>query len=93
MNDKGVTLTLPTDVWGRLASAAEDRGVTVQDIIVAALRPLLAPQTVQARVVGLARAGVPDQRICEETGMDRAFVARTRRSAGIPANKQRKASA
>jgi hypothetical protein len=91
--DNGVSLTLPTHIWGRLASVAEARGVKVADIIVAALRPLLAPQTLNARVVELARAGFTDTHICEATGQDRSFVARTRRSAGIPANKPQRSNA
>lgn len=87
--DKGVPLTLPTNVWGRLATIADDRGVTVQQLIVTALRPYLAPQTLETRIRDMARAGLTDQQMCEMTGRDRAFVARTRRAAGIPANKRR----
>ena len=89
MTDKGVSLTLPTPVWGRLATIADDRGVTVQQLIVTALRPYLSPETLEARIGDFARAGLTDGEICEMTGRDRAFVARTRRAAGIPANKRR----
>lgn len=88
--DKGVSLTLPTNVWGRLATVADDRGLSVQQLIVTALRPYLSPQTLEARIGDMARAGLTDKQMCEMTGRDRAFVARTRRAAGIPANKRRR---
>ncbi|AAT90033.1 hypothetical protein ATY41_02785 [Leifsonia xyli subsp. xyli] len=33
MNEKTVPVTIPTWVWGRLATIAEHRGVTVGDLI------------------------------------------------------------
>jgi hypothetical protein len=90
--DKGVTLTISTNVWGRLATVADERGVTVQELIVTALRPIITPDTLETRVASYARAGLTDTQICELTGRDRAYVARTRRAAGIRANKKARQS-
>lgn len=45
MTDKmTVPLTLPIEAWGRLATRADDRGVTVADLIADTLRPLTEPK-------------------------------------------------
>jgi hypothetical protein len=88
--DPGVTFRLPTRVAGRLMSAADERGVTVQELIVTALRPIITPDTLETRVASYARAGLTDTQICELTGRDRSYVARTRRAAGFRANKKAK---
>jgi hypothetical protein len=39
-----VPLTLPVEAWGRLVSRAEDRGMTVAELIATTLRPLTEPK-------------------------------------------------
>lgn len=43
-NKMTVPLTLPMDAWGRLATRADDKGVTVAQLIADALRPLTEPK-------------------------------------------------
>ena len=43
-NKMTVPLTLPMEAWGRLATRADDRGITVGELITEALRPLTEPK-------------------------------------------------
>ncbi len=42
MSGKTVPVTLPEPVWGRLASIADRRGVTVADLLAGAVRALVS---------------------------------------------------
>lgn len=81
---------IPESVWGRLASVAETRGVTVEDLLVASITEVIKPRSRQERIVQLAHAGLPDRVIAERTGELKGFVGEVRRRAGIPVNKQRR---
>lgn len=78
---------LPEHVWGRLASTAEDRGVSIEDLLVTAITELLSPMTVAEHVAQLARAGMPDALIAARTGLLLQRVAQLRRRAHVPANR------
>lgn len=81
------SVILPDTIWGRIISVAEDRGVTVEDILVAAVRQIIDPATVEERIIDLVRAGWPDKVIAGKTGELVNHVAAVRRSAGLPPNK------
>ena len=81
-------VTVPERVWGRLASEADNRGVTVEDVLVEAINHVIRPQDRREQIVVLALAGWTDRDIAERTGEVVGFVATVRRQAGIPANKR-----
>jgi hypothetical protein len=84
------TITIPLKVWGRMASEAESRGVTIADLLVAAVQQVIRPPAGRSEmVVSLARAGFTDREICERLGEQRSYVSDQRRSAGLPANRDR----
>jgi hypothetical protein len=87
MNVKPVLI--PEIIWGKLATVADDRGVSVEDILVAAVRQIIDPATVEERIVDLVRAGWPDRVIAGKTGELVARVATVRRAANLPPNKFR----
>lgn len=85
------TVTIPLRVWGRLATAADNRDVTIEDLLVEAILGVIcAPTERAARVVALAQAGYSDTEICQMTGELRAYVATARRDRGIKATKHRR---
>lgn len=92
-----VVVALPEPVWGRLASIADARGVSVADVIGKAIaaemkpRPLLHSVSFKRRqvVVSLVEAGHTDRFIAEATGELVQYVRDARRDAGLPANKAR----
>jgi hypothetical protein len=84
------TIAVPLKVWGRLASEAENRGVTIADLLVAAVQQIIRPPAGRSEmVVSLALAGFTDGQICERLGEQRSYVAEQRRNAGLPANRDR----
>lgn len=83
------TVTIPLHVWGRLASEADQRGVRVEDILVAAINSVLKRSLREAVVVGLAVAGHPDRVISELTGNSPKYVRQARKSAGIKRERER----
>ena len=95
---KVVTLNLPDPVWGRLASAAEERETTVASLIESGIRSILTPSArihinALARrlaVTTLVRDGMPDAVICERLGESRSYVSDVRRAAGLKPNRQRR---
>lgn len=85
------SITIPTPVWGRLATEADLRGVSIADLLVATVQHLVKPPTTEAeRIVFLARSGFTDRQICEQLGVTREKVSRVRLKAGVPAAKGRK---
>lgn len=91
-----VNVILPDRVWSRLVSAAEARDTTVTDLLVAAIRPFVTPQTPhdrsrlrRARIIGLVQTGWPDRKISIRTGETRGFIADVRREAGLKPNKEK----
>lgn len=86
--DKGKAVIVPSKVWGRIASIAEDRGTTVEEILVAALKEIVRPTNRHERVLQLVRAGLTDARVAERTGELKNYVANVRRQAGLKANRQ-----
>lgn len=88
MNAPGKAVIVPANIWGRIATIAEDRGVTVEEILVTAIKEITAPRNRQERVLQLVRAGLTDARIAERTGELKNYVAAVRRRAGLPANRQ-----
>lgn len=81
------TVILPEKVWGRLVTRAEDRGVPVEEFIVAAVNQLITAQSVEERIVDLVRVGFPDRAIAERTGELLHRVAAVRRRAHLAPNK------
>lgn len=84
---KGKAVYFPENLWGKLATIADDRGVSIGELIVAAVGRIASPLTVEQRVVGLVRAGHPDALIAGETGELLHRVANIRRAAGLPPNR------
>ena len=79
---------LPPAVWGRMASVAEDRGVTISDLLVSAVHDILKPRSRRERVLHALRMGLTDAVAAERTGELKNYVANVRRDAGLPPNKQ-----
>lgn len=81
---------LPDTVWGRLATTADARGVSVEDLLVAAITEVVKPQSRQERVLEAVRAGLSDAVVAERTGELKQYVGVVRRRAGLPANRQKR---
>lgn len=81
-----VQVALPDPVWGRLASRADDSGVTVADLISTAVAALVPPTSVDP-VVTLTRSGLSDKEIAAQLVLTNAQVKTRRLAAGIPANR------
>jgi hypothetical protein len=79
-------VTIPEAVWGKLASAAEMRGVTVEDVLVSAISSVTEPQSTRERVLAMVRAGLADATIADHVGLLLYQVAQIRRNAHLPAN-------
>lgn len=84
---RGRAVFVPEAIWGRLATIADDRGVSVEDILVGAITDLTAPATVEERIVQLVRSGFTDAAIAGKTGEFVARVRVVRRAAHLPANR------
>lgn len=82
------TVTMPDDVWGRLATIADDRNTTIAELLVAAVMEITEPRTRGERVVQLVRAGLTDAQIAERTGELKSYVGDVRRAAKLPPNRQ-----
>lgn len=85
-----MNVTVPVNVWGRLASEADTRGVTVEDILVAAINHVIRPQGRREMILAFVRAGFTDAEVAAQTGELVGFVASVRRSAGLRANRGRR---
>lgn len=83
------TVILNERVWGRLATVADDRGVSIEDVLEAAIESLIKPATVEDRVLQLVRAGYPDRIIAGTTGLLLERVRTIRRKARLAPNKYR----
>lgn len=89
MNTPTRTITVPENVWGRLASEADNRGISIADLLVVTIQKIVRPPTNRStRVIELARAGFTDRDICEMTGETRNYVQTTRARAGLKANRR-----
>lgn len=95
-----VTVDIPDRVWWRASQNAERKGITLADIAhtailnaagVESLRQIKARARRQ-EVISMARDGATDIRIAERTGQTRNYIQRVRASAGIPANRQSRAT-
>lgn len=84
------SVILPDDVWGLLATVADDRDTTVSDLLVAAVAQIVKPRDRRERVLLLVRAGFTDALTAERTGELRQYVGSIRRGAGLPANRQKR---
>lgn len=71
-------------VWGLLATVADDRGTTIEDLLTAAIGTVLQPRDRRERVLLALRAGLPDQVVAERTGELKNYVSNVRRQAGVP---------
>lgn len=87
MSEKAVIL--PERVWGRLASAADHRGVTVADLLTVAVEGLIATKRRDSRerLLSEIRAGVPDPVVAHRLGVPVEAVRRERRALGMRAPK------
>lgn len=83
------TITVPEKVWGRLATEADHRGVTVEDVLVSAINNVIRPQDHRDTIVALVEAGFPDNVIASRTGQLVGRVAEIRRKAGLKPNRAR----
>lgn len=89
MTERLVTrsLTMPERVWGRLASIADERGTTIDEVIAAGIFevvPDLVPPVRRPYPDGFT--GYPGQRLeVLEAEVREAFAARRRRRAGAVA--------
>ena len=86
---KSIPVYLPEPIWGRIATIADDRGVSVEDLLTTAVMQIISPGTVEERIVDLVRAGFPDKVIASRTGEVVGRVANIRRNAGLAPNKFR----
>lgn len=84
-----VKVTVPLHVWGRLASEADNRGVGVEDVLVAAINHVIRPQGRKEVILAAVRAGFTDAEVAAQTGELVGFVASVRRSVGLRANRGR----
>lgn len=82
------SVTMPDEIWGRLASVAADRNTTVEELLVAAVMEITKPGSRHERIRQLVRAGYTDVQIAERTGELKAFVGAVRRKAELPPNRQ-----
>lgn len=90
MSSETKTITIPLQVWGRLASEADNRGVTIADLLVATVQQIIRPPAGRSEMVAaLVRAGFTDREVCERLGEQRSYVAQQRRAAGLAANRDR----
>lgn len=87
--DETVKVTVPRRIWGRLATEADMRGVTIEDILVAAINHVIHPNDRTDRIIVLVNAGYPDAKVAEIVGETRRHVSQVRRYAGLPANVKR----
>lgn len=85
-----VNVTVPLHVWGRLASEADNRGVTVEDVLVTAINHVIQPKGRRELIIAAVRAGFTDAEVAAQTGELVGFVASVRRSAGLRANRGRR---
>lgn len=85
-----VNVTVPLHVWGRLASEADNRGVTVEDVLVTAINHVIQPKGRRELIIAAVRAGFTDAEVAAQTGELVGFVASVRRSAGLRANRWRR---
>ncbi len=97
---KRVTVELPPRLWWVLATAAEEAGVTVADVIVSRLSgrdqegpapelaaDLYVEHRAEHRIVMLVRDGFDDGAISRATGLTRQYVGHVRRRAGMRPNR------
>jgi len=80
-----VNVTVPLHVWGRLASEADNRGVTVEDVLVTAINHVIQPKGRREIIVAAVKAGYTDAEVAAHTGELVGFVAQVRRDAGLKA--------
>lgn len=87
MNGKAVIL--PERVWGRLASAADHRGVTVADLLTVAVEGLIRTNRTdpRERLLSEIRSGVPDPVVAHRMGIPLEAVRQERRAMGMSAPK------
>ncbi len=87
--DETVNITVPRKIWGRLATEADVRGVSIEDILVAAIHHVIYPNDRTDRIIVLVNAGYSDTKIAEVVGETRRHVTQMRRQAGLPRNVNR----
>lgn len=85
-----VNVTVPLHVWGRLASEADNRGVTVEDVLVTAINHVIQPKGRRGIIVAAVKAGYTDAEVAAHTGELVGFVAQVRREAGLAAVRGRR---
>lgn len=82
-----VELNIPDADWARLVGVAEQQGVRIPQLILAATLELMPwKDTTTSRVEHLVRAGLQDAVIAERLGMPNWRIATIRRELGLPAN-------
>lgn len=82
-----VELNIPDADWARLVGVAEQQGVRIPQLILAATLELMPwKDTLASRVEHLVRAGLQDAVIAERLRIPNWRVATLRREAHLPAN-------
>ena len=85
MNQKTVPVYLPEHVWGRLASMADDRGMSIADLIADGIKQnLQVPLTIDQRIIRWNQAGVPDTVIAHRLDVTVDWVRRCRKRLNLP---------
>lgn len=93
-----VTFEIPDQIWGRLASIADDGDTDVPTLMTLAAARIVnrdAARVLRAakrheRVLRGVRAGLTDAEIALRTGDLKNYVADVRRGAGLPANRRQR---
>lgn len=80
-----VTFDIPDQVWARLATVADSRGVKVRDVLAGMIGDETRETPVES-VVRLHQAGKSTPEIARELGMTNASVAGRLRRNGLKAN-------
>lgn len=85
-----VTFDIPDQVWARLATVADDRGVKVRDILAGLITLEVRERPVES-VIRLHRAGKSTPEIARALGMTNSAVSGRLRRNGLKSNTRRTA--
>lgn len=84
-----MNVTLPDHVAARLRHVATEQHTTVENLLIAAIRPLVSATSRRGRILNLVTAGWSDRMISEHTGELRTYIGAVRRDAGLKPNKEK----
>lgn len=79
-----ITIEIPDPVWFRIAAGAEAHGLDVDDIVAHAIREVMPRRLPRGEdVMRFVRLGFTDRHIAEALGIERPYVSKIRRQAGL----------